>query len=63
MAAQDRGVTDVARVMRDLETVLLEASLSDSSDRGALERLQRLIAKRDLVMKMQVVATSGSAGI
>ena len=63
MAAQDRGVTDVARVMRDLETVLLEAALSDSSDRAALARLQRLIAKRDLVMKMQVVATSGSAGI
>ena len=63
MAAQDRGVADVARVMRDLETVLLEASLSDSSDRQALERLQRLIAKRDLVMKMQVMATSGSAGI
>jgi hypothetical protein len=63
MAAQDRGVADVARVMRDLETVLLEASLSDSSDRGSLKRLQRLIAKRDLVMKMQVMATSGSAGI
>ena len=32
-AAQDRGVADVARVMRDLETVLLEASMSDSTDR------------------------------
>ena len=63
MAAQDRGVADVARVMRDLETVLLEASLSDSSDRAALERLQRLIAKRDLVMKMQVISTGGPAGI
>jgi hypothetical protein len=63
LAAQDRGVSDVARVMRDLETVLLEASLSDSSDRDALERVQRLIAKRDLVMKMQVIATSGSAGL
>lgn len=63
IAAQDRGVNDVARVMRDLETVLLETSLSDSSDRGALERLQHLIARRDLVMKMQVIATTGSAGI
>ena len=63
LAAQDRGVADVARVMRDLETVLLEASLSDSRDRQALERVQRLIAKRDLVMKMQVVATNGSAGL
>jgi hypothetical protein len=61
MAAQDRGVSDVAHVMRDLETVLLEASLSDSSDKDALERVQRLIAKRDLVVKMQVMA--GSSGL
>ncbi len=61
MAAQDRGVSDVARVMRDLETVFLEASLSDSGDKDALERVQRLIAKRDLVVKMQVMA--GSAGL
>ena len=63
LAAQDRGVTDVARVLRDLETVLLEASLSDNTDPDALQRVQRLIAKRDLVVKMQVVATAGSAGI
>jgi hypothetical protein len=61
LAAQDRGVSDVARVMRDLETVFLEASLSDSTDKDALERVQRLIAKRDLVLKMQVVA--GTAGL
>jgi hypothetical protein len=61
IAAQDRGVSDVARVMRDLETVLLEASLSDSTDKDALERVQRLIAKRDLVVKMQVMA--GSSGL
>jgi hypothetical protein len=61
LAAQDHGVSDVARVMRDLETVLLEASLSDNSDRDALKRVQRLISKRDLVVKMQVMA--GSAGL
>jgi hypothetical protein len=58
LAAQERGATDVAHVMRDLETVLLEASLSDSADRGSLERVQRLIARRGLVTKMQVMATS-----
>ncbi len=61
IAAQDRGVADVARVMRDLETVLLETSLSDSTDKNALERVQRLIARRDLVVTMQVM--SGSAGL
>jgi hypothetical protein len=57
-AAQQRGMTDVARVMRDLETVLIETSMSDSSDREALARVQRLIAKRDLVVKMQLVGTN-----
>lgn len=55
-AAQQRGMTDVAHVMRDLETVLIEASMSDSTDREALARVQRLIAKRDLVVKMQLAA-------
>ena len=57
-AAQRRGMTDVAHVMRDLETVLIETSMSDASDREALARVQRLIAKRDLVVKMQLVATN-----
>jgi len=56
--AQERGMNDVARVMRDLETVLIETSMSDNADREALSRVQRLIAKRDLVVKMQLVATN-----
>ena len=52
-AALQDGAADVERVMRDLETVLLEASMSDTKDRAALERVQRLIAKRDLVVKMR----------
>jgi putative zinc finger protein len=59
LAAQDRGLSDLARAMGDLETVLLQASLSDQQDPDALERLQRLIRKRDLVTKMQVVGSSG----
>ena len=61
-AAIQDGATDVARVMRDLETVLLEASMSDKNDGAALERVQRLIAKRDLVVKMQVMTAAGRAG-
>lgn len=60
-AALRGGAADVAGVMRDLETVLLEASMSDVRDRDALERVQRLIARRDLVLKMQVVS-AGPAG-
>ena len=62
LAAQERGVSDVAHVMRDLETVLLEASMSESTDRESLERVQRLIARRGLVSRMQIVA-SGAAGL
>ena len=58
LAAQKRGLSDVASTMGDLETVLLEASLSDDKDPEALARVQRLIHKRDLLLKMQV-ASSG----
>jgi len=58
LTAQERGVNDVARVMRDLETVLIEASMSDGRDQASLERVQRLIARRGLVSKMQIVASS-----
>jgi hypothetical protein len=61
-AALQRGASDVERVMRDLETVLLEASMSDAHDQAALERVQRLITKRDLVVKMQVIAAGGPSG-
>jgi putative zinc finger protein len=61
-AALQGGAADVERVMRDLETVLLEASMSDEHDRAALQRVQRLITKRDLVVKMQVVAAAGPSG-
>jgi hypothetical protein len=63
LAAQQRGADDVAHVMRDLETVLLEASMSDAADRGSLERVQRLIARRGLVSKMQIVTTAAAAGL
>lgn len=61
-AALQDGVQDVERVMRDLETVLLEASMSNAHDRAALARVQRLIARRDLVLKMQVASAAGAAG-
>jgi hypothetical protein len=58
-AAQDHGLADIAHVMSDLETVLLEASMSDHADSDALARVQKLIRKRDLVVKMQVVGSTG----
>ena len=60
-AAEQRGLASLARVMEDLELVLLQASMSDKPDARSLEQLQRLIRKRDLVTKIGVVTTT--AGI
>ena len=58
-AAEQRGMSSIARVMGDLELVLLQASTPDQPDTAALERVQRLIRKRDLVTKMEAVNTAG----
>jgi hypothetical protein len=59
LAAQDRGLDALAGVMKDLELVLLQTSLTDGKDPAALPRLQRLIRRRDLIEKMDVVGTTG----
>jgi hypothetical protein len=59
LAAEDRGLTALAGVMRDLELVLLQTSLTDDKDPDSLPQLQRLIQKRDLLEKMDVVTTTG----
>ena len=58
LAAEERGMRSLAGVMRDLELVLLQASMAER-DAAALEQLQRLIRRRDLITKMQVVHTGG----
>ena len=58
-AAEQRGLTRLAGVMRDLELVLLQTSMAEATDRAALPQIQRLIHKRGLVEKMDVVSTTG----
>jgi hypothetical protein len=60
-AAEARGMKTIAGVMSDLELVLLQTSLADAPDVDALEQIQRLIHKRDLVTKMDS-ATTGTTG-
>jgi len=48
-------------VLGDLETVLLQASLGDDEDPRALERLQRLIDRRDLLTKIEIINSESSA--
>ncbi len=62
MAAEDRGMTRLAGVLRDLELVLLQTSMTDTQDPAGLAQLQRLIRKRDLLGQMEAVSvgTTGS---
>jgi hypothetical protein len=57
--AEERGLKTLADVMRDLELVLLQTSMSEGPDAESLAQLQRLIRRRDLITKMDVVATTG----
>ena len=59
MAAEERGLTGLAGIMRDLEIVLLETSMAEETDSAALEQIQRLIRKRGLIQKMDTVASAG----
>lgn len=58
-AAEERGMKALAGVMRDLELVLLQTSMSEKPDAESLAQLQRLIRRRDLITKMDVVTTNG----
>ncbi len=59
LAAEDRGLDKLAGVMRDLEIVLLQTSMTDDKDPSSLQQIQRLIRRRDLIEKMDVVTTTG----
>jgi hypothetical protein len=56
-AAEREGLTSMADVMRDLEFILLQASLTEGRERSELSQIQRAIHKRDLLQKMDVVRT------
>jgi hypothetical protein len=52
LAAEERGMQPLAAVMRDLELVLLQASMTNDPTEASLHQLQRLIQRRDLLTKM-----------
>jgi hypothetical protein len=56
-AAEEKGMSTLAGVMRDLELVLLQTSMAEQPDTESLEQLQRLIRRRDLLTKMNAVHT------
>lgn len=59
LAAEERGLTALAKIMADLELVLLQASMSHQPDPATLQQIQSLIRKRDLLTRMNVVTMAG----
>jgi hypothetical protein len=62
MAAEESGMTRLAGVLRDLELVLLQTSMTEAENPAALAQIQRLIRTRDLIGQMEAVSagTTGS---
>ena len=48
LTAEERGMTALAKIMGDLELVLLQASSSGEPEAATLQQIQSLIRKRDL---------------
>lgn len=55
LAAEEQGMSQMASVMRDLEFVLLQTSMTEGRDASELSQIQRAIQKRDLLHKMDLV--------
>jgi anti-sigma factor RsiW len=54
LSAADRGDARLASLLGDLESVLLQASMATDADAPELQRLQRAIERRDLLVRMDL---------
>ncbi len=54
LSATDRGDAHLANLLGDLESVLLQASMATDASPPELERIQRVIRRRDLLVRMDL---------
>ncbi len=54
LSATDRGDARLANLLGDLESVLLQASMATDAGPPELERIQRVIRRRDLLVRMDL---------
>jgi hypothetical protein len=54
LSAADHGDARLANLLGDLESVLLQASMTSDPEPAELERLQRVIQRRDLLVRMDL---------
>ncbi|HEX6324675.1 MAG TPA: hypothetical protein VFZ36_13190 [Vicinamibacterales bacterium] len=60
-AAADSGRGDLADILIDVETLLLQATYADEDDAETLARLRGMIDRRDLLMRLSVASSAGEA--
>ena len=60
-AASLRGRDDLDDILRDVETLLLQASYAERDDAETLARLRRMIDRRDVLMRLSVAAAGAEA--
>lgn len=61
LAAERQHLAGLARVLKDLELVLLQTSLSDEGEAGTLARAQRVIRNRDLLTRIDTLSDRDAA--
>ncbi len=54
LSAADRGDARLANLLGDLESVLLQAAMASDADAPELQRIQRVIRRRDLLVRMDL---------
>lgn len=59
--ATDRGRGDLTDILIDVETLLLQASYTESDDAETLARLRSMIDRRDVLTRLSVAAGAGAA--
>lgn len=59
--AADRGRGDLTDILIDVETLLLQASYTESDDAETLARLRSMIDRRDVLMRLSVAAADAGA--
>ena len=60
-AAALRGRDELGDLLMDVETLLLQASYAEPDDAETLVRLRRMIARRDLLMRLSVASAATDA--
>jgi hypothetical protein len=63
LSAADRGDSRLAGILGDLEAVLLQAAMSSDAEAPELQRIQRIIRGRNLIVRMDLPDRHNTRGL